>query len=340
MFKKTSLFILTILLLAPCGFTKAKIQIAPEIIYMNGTTEYSFDVTYNYRDSLTMEQINETIESKLEFPLDHSLLKFSFQLTSNNKLWEINSHLAASIKNPNDKMIDSDWHGKMPYFERTMFSKTESDVSMKMYTASLDFSRRLFGNDKTKLSAMAGFKYQFIDQKILNFVGWFRPFDEINNLYGMAFNVSGDEEAILYKLDYYLPFMGVKIERKMTEKFFIKTEIAYSRAFYSDSDDHLLRNKRSTSTGDGSAFIVNSEFRLNLTSQTQGSDYFVAGTVSYLTLDASGSQIQVWYDDEGYTDPSTGEFIVEVPKGTTIIGIPHDVKSGQLRIGLKFGLTF
>jgi outer membrane protease len=333
--------LIVIIFFSPSANSKLNLTLTPRIQSMTGHTEYSLDVTFNTIDSVTLIPVTETIASLLEFPLDNVIVGFGFKLKSptSNK-WSINGSFGLSVKDPGDKMFDSDWHGKLPFFDRTLYSFTESDVTMKMFQADINYRHRIMLRTKTSFYAMVGFKYQRIEQDVINFSGWQRFFDDVDNSYGSQFNFTFDELAIVYKLNYYIPYFGLVGDFNLSEKLLVNLSAAYSFSYFTDSDDHVLRNKLSTADGNGNSLLLSGSNRIVLNQTKNGKEFFIEIYTDYLKIDISGAQTQSWYDDEGYTDPVTDEFIVLAEEGTIITGVPHKIKSDQFSIGFIIGFTF
>jgi len=342
MFNRIVLFVLILLFFftAPAN-SKIDFTLTPRILSMTGHTEYSLDVTFNTVDSATQTPVQESIASLLEFPLDNVIVGFGFNLKPpTSDKWILNGNFGLSVKDPDDKMFDSDWHTKLPFFGKTLYSFTESDVTLKMIQADLNYRHMIMQKPKTSFYVMVGFKYQKIEQDIINFAGWQRFLDDAEHSYGSQYLISYDDMAILYKLNYYIPYFGLAGDFNLSSKFLVSFSAAYSYSYFTDSDDHVLRNKLSTADGNGSSFILNGSNRIILSRNENGKAFFIETFVDYLTIDINGVQKQYWYDDEGYTDPITDEFIILAEKGTIITGIPHKIKSNQLSIGFSLGFTF
>lgn len=342
MFKRIVFPVLIIFIfISTTANSKIDFTLTPRILSMTGHTEYSLDVTFNTIDSVSQLPVRETIASLLEFPLDHVIVGFGFNIKSptSNK-WSLNGNFGLSVKDPEGKMFDSDWHAKLPFFDRTLYSFTESDIEMKMFQADINYRHRIMPRPKTSLFAMFGFKYQRIEQDVINFAGWQRFFDEVDNSYGNQFNFSYDDLAIVYKLNYFLPYFGLAGDFNLSEKFLINLSASYSFSYFTDSDDHILRNKLSTANGYGNSFLFSGGNKIILNQTKNGKALYIETFVDYLIIDISGDQKQYWYDDEGYIDPVTDEFILLAEKGTIITGIPHKIKSDQFSIGLSLGFAF
>jgi hypothetical protein len=342
MFKRIFLpIVILIIFISPIANSKLDITLTPRILSMTGTTEYSLDVTFNAVDSATQTAVQESIASLLEFPLDNVIVGFGFNLKSpTSDKWSINGNFGTSVKDPDDKMFDSDWHAKLPFFERTLYSFTESDVTMKLFQADINYRRRIAHKSKTSFYAMVGFKYQRIQQDIINFTGWQRFLDDEQHSYGSQFNFSFDDLAIVYELNYYIPYFGFAGDFKLSEKFLINLSAAFSYSYFTDTDDHVLRSKLSTANGNGITWLLNGSNRILLNRKKNGKEFFIEIFTDYQKIDIDGAQRQFWYDDEGYTDPITDEFIVVVEEGTEILGVPHKIKSDQFSIGLMLGFSF
>jgi hypothetical protein len=108
------------------------------------------------------------------------------------------------------------------------------------------------------------------------------------------------------------------------------TKLTYLQVFASDYDDHLLRNKISVADVYGGGGSLRSEFTIH-SDKRGAAQPLVALYLEVLYLKATGDQTQTWYGD----DPASPN---EDDTGQQISGIPHDVESLQINVGIRIGI--
>ncbi len=333
-----------LLLVAVCPLMagdRMEIQLGPSIGFHSGTTSYEFLIRQQAPDPQQIQQVF-TVRSKLEFPTDATMIGLNFRLRPKSDIhkWSLNSAIATNVTDPNKVMTDSDWEGITNYFDVTQFSYTESDVQMTMIKADLDFSMRLLRAGTFGFSLMGGVQYQRIDQDIIGYDGWYLPFDSSAfRFLDTKVPQSGTGTVLTYRLTTYQPYAGVRIYVDPESPFEAEADFGLGPVLFSDRDDHLLRYKLSTADGDGLGIIssVRGDYRIR-----EGKTYsYVLGFSAELQhASVNGAQKQTWYADEIIVDPSTGDTTVVVPKGTTIGGLPHEIKNTFYTLGISFGVRF
>lgn len=314
--------------------------IAPEIQRMNGSTDYTMEISEFIGRAGTIPLI-WTLKSELKFPLDLNMAGIRVGLTSTPakfRPWSIEAAIYTNISDPSVKMEDHDWQA-MNWFFNEKFSFTKSDAMVKAtmidFEATLDFYR-----EKTfSVSLLGGFRYYHVKQDIVGYEGWYRPFDATNLIFLGPISVQGDEKAIFYKVTYRLPKGGIRIKTLGTGRLMFQADAAYTRVMFSDFDDHILRGKTATCDGSGHGVMAKAVVRYLFEPVLLGRRPFVALSIDFAELNASGEQTQEWYKDEGYEDPDTGEWI-GVEAGDVFPGIPHEINSTISTISLRAGLEF
>lgn len=301
---------------------KVSFTVDPQISKSFGYTEYIMDIVVNTDTGLAV------LGSKLEFPLDVPLagVKFRVQAMEDSKdAWWVGGGIFTNINDPDEVMKDTDWTKK-----RTNLviddSYTESGVEMSSTLLMIEATKRVVHRENVNLAMWVGFRYHRIKQDITGWDGWFID----SNL--VLHKQSGTERGIFYRVTYKLPHIGLLSDIEYTRRISLELKAAYVRVFVSDHDDHLLRHKIGASSITGSGFISGASIHLNLANKTSLKS-FVSLVSNFAYFHASGSQTQSWYGD----DPATPD---EDDTGAVVSGIPHEINSLQISVGLRVGLTF
>jgi outer membrane protease len=294
----------------------------------NGVAMSEFgNSTYELRASYYEDDVLKSIKSKLEFPLDVFIVGAEFRALhwrNDRPRWEVMAGLYASVSDPSSVMKDSDWikDESTPYRK---FSYTESDVKMSSTIMRAEASYWLLRWGHFNFAVTAGYRYQHIKQDLIGYEGW-----QLRDN-GDSVSISGTERGIFYTISYNLPSAGVRALYTTDGNFRMDLRAAYVQAFASDHDDHLLRNKVGVADVVGAGVNGYVSARRYLTKSGKRKPY-VELSADLLYLDATGDQTQTWYGD----DPASPED----DTGSVASGIPHDVTGLQLKLALRFGLSF
>ena len=313
---------------------KISFSFQPEVNRLSGTTEYSLDLKGFIVDTLNNQEYSGTLEigSLLEFPLDSWMGGGTLLLSDTGKGWHLSLQALISLSNPSDKMLDSDWDGFAPYYPRTLWSYTESEVEHDMKQSELKFKRRFFQSKKLSFHALFGGRYQQIKQTAFGVAGYQKVFSIDDLMYTdstIVFDAYQGVPVIDYEITYKSLLLGMSVEGNFGQSLNWEVSSKIMPTFFDDRDDHLLRKKLSTADGNGIGFTGG--LLLNFISQNHpsGKRPFITLMGQYTYLDLSGNQTQYWYET---TD--------EADEGTGYTGIPHKIKSKQLLLGVRVGLAF
>jgi hypothetical protein len=180
---------------------------------------------------------------------------------------------------------------------------------------------------------LAGFRYQRTKQTIDNYSGWQKHLDEPTLVYSdsVTFSVV-NVPALTYEVKYGSPQVGLMVRLGSAHRSSVSAKAAFAPVFASDEDDHIQRNKLSTASGNGPGIAAG--FKAHLV--TRGSEKatpFVDVVADLHSLTVSTSQTQQWYGD----DPATPTID---DTGHIEPGIPHEIRSTQLSLGFRFGVSF
>lgn len=340
---KTGKFLFILLLVFTISSSargQLEFSLSPSFSMLSGGTEYSLRASGIFVDS-SFTEVKQTIASLLEFPLGSKFGGFNFKLNPkfDRTRWQVNLSVHTSLTNPSAKMIDTDWDEALPYYTETKFSFTESDAELSMLNFNLELTYRVFKIKKTAVSFLVGVHYQKITQNIIGFDGWQKRLDA-NKVWSAPIFFSSDEPALDYEIKFTQPQVGILTAIEFSPQFITSAKAAFAPVFYSDRDDHLLRHKLSTSSGDGNGFLGSLNATYHFKNNPDIKRYFIALNIDYFWANPQGKQKQVWYDDELRYNREEDIYEVAVPKGTVIGGIPHFIKSSQTMLSLQIGISF
>lgn len=302
------------------------ISIDPSASLAFGHTTYRMDIEVPAAPGELSRLISE-----LEFPLDQIMGGLAVHVQSfvdDIPDWEFVASAYTSINDPGGTMYDSDWMTVVGGFDGK-FSYTESEAEGSSTIIDGEFSKRIFGSDRTSVGGLGGFRYQKISQNVDNFTGW--QLDTLGNRYD--FSVS-NTPALTYEVTYKMPRVGLYALFASGNSLHIRTDVSWSPVFASDDDDHILRNKQGLGDGTGNGILARLNATYAMARHRSGARPFIGFRAELLTLKVDGSQTQRWYDDEVVG----GEVIV--PAGTSFSDIPHEFTSTQYQFGLRFGFAF
>jgi hypothetical protein len=317
-----------------------RFTIDPAVSRTFGHTTYRMDIR---SDGTGLDEITH-LASELEYPLDQTMLGVRFRLSSvirDAEDWSVSLTAHRSVSNPGGTMFDSDWIAVVDGFDGK-FSYTESKSEATAVIAVLEITKSFLNKRDFNLSALAGFRYQRIEQDIDNFFGW-----QINYTAAspQRFYFSVDDiPALEYRVTYATPHLGLKAVFQRGPTFDVTVQAAFGLTLADDYDNHLLRNKEADGEGRGQTFMVGFTLSHQLRREGDGPRPFIGLEGEFLKLSIDGDQNQFWYDDEVivYIDPNTGQRVEEVvvPQGTRFTNLPHDFSSTQFRLGLRAGFLF
>ncbi len=321
-----------------------ELSISPSVGYNFGETDYVMDIlTYIQDENGDLLEDDDgnpllyQLKSQLEYPLDVAMGGVTFRLapTVDPSLWSVEAGIYTSLNNPGGVMKDSDWDGISGYYDLTKWSYTESSVdTMKLFRFDIQATRRILSPGKLRVALLAGFRYQKIEQKLFGVEGWQIDFDTTSMTFDepVSFNLYQNQNVLYYEIELMMPQIGLLLTADLSPKLNAGLKTVLAPVWFDDVDDHVLRDKLSTADGNGIGFIGALNARYDLPASGQFFKPFLDFFVEYMTLSASGDQVQEWYGDDPISEADD--------TGTSIGGIPHDITSTQYNIGVRLGLTF
>ena len=306
---------------------KIDFTFTPAAFYLFGKTEYDFHLTQLVADT-SGALVDFTVRSFLEFPLDVFVAGASIGIGSPedaDKSWSAEVGMFTNVSDPGKSMKDSDWYTLENNFAETMVSYTESDAKMDMLLVNAEVTKELFNVGNADIAILAGFRYQKIEQNIIGYDGWQLDTNFVQQ------PVSGTGPALDYMVTYKGPQFGALTRIDFSSSVQINIKTAVSLTWVKDKDDHLLRKFHTLADGQGIGFISQIGARWFTGSRLMGHNSYVdfVGSYDYYKADISSTRVQ--YGDGGPSEP---------PVGYTVGGLPHDIKSQQFKLGLRFGLIF
>lgn len=271
------------------------------------------------------------VESELEFPLKTLLLGLEYGYVGRNARGQddlkIGIQWFVNLGSGSGKLKDSDWisgaaetgpplslpaHPGLDIY-------SESDIALKANIIDLRASYNYWPSTGLALGPMGGLLYQNFQYDASNVkqVGY--------GPYAPGYTGSASGLVLTYEVTYTIPYLGIHSEMLVSRTFQAALDIGYSPwASAEDTDDHVLRGKRSTGSTSGSAYLATVTAQWDI----QDNDFFLIRG-QYLKIDTSGTQTQTWYRDEGTT-----------PAGTTITGINDKITSKQISATALFSHRF
>jgi hypothetical protein len=257
--------------------------------------------------------------SELVFPLDSWIGILNASLGKKG-LWSIDLSLSKNLTGDTGKMEDSDfepvyvWSTDEFTQRKTIYSEWDTEMDAFM----LDLSGRYYflRKEHISLGAIGGYRYQNLSFEINNgyqksLIGWYSP-------------VYFSGKVMTYEITYSIPYGGIALDLRPSNRFSINLSAAYGWAFAEDEDDHILRSKRSTAESDGPFYSLKALGTLSLTQRL-----FLLLALEYLKMDTDGKQTQTWYATTS-----------EAAAGTTLSNINYSAKSEQTYFWAGIKLRF
>ncbi len=316
------------------ALSKVDFNVSPVIARQFGYTEYQLDI-----QGLVVAPTGDTLlrkaRSLLEFPVDALIGGVSFTVMSTpteKHPWSVEAGVLTNIGDPDGQMKDFDWD-RVPGYYDLLWSYTESEAEMRSIILLLEITREMYRRNSLGISLVAGFRYQRIKQTIDNYTGWQMPLNETTLQYGDPIEFSAASvPALTYEVKYASPQIGLMARLGSQHRSSVSTKAAFAPVFASDEDDHIQRNKISTASGNGPGIAAG--FKAHLVTGGNGhTTPFVDIVADLHSLTVNAAQTQRWYGD----DPATP--LID-DTGTVSAGIPHEIRSTQLSLGLRFGVGF
>jgi hypothetical protein len=263
------------------------------------------------------------IVSQLEFPVD----AYHAGGEAGVSMGDLRVHGAfhAAFTDPRRLMKDHDWL-KIVNGPGLKWSYTESPVEHTEYLAAVHFAYRLFRIGAHEIWASAGYRYQYVYQEIIGYEGW--QFD-LETYQGVEFSAD-DVLAGVYRIHLHQPMVGLGYGFVPVPGVELRSELSYILLLERDYDNHVLRNKESSSFGAGNG--VSGRLSVSI------APFRVGATRPFLRVSGDGlfgvvstTSTQRWYGD----DPATPN---EDDTGSVARDLPHTVYTMQASATVTLGV--
>lgn len=323
--KKSTLFFISILIFTVFTIypqdkqnNDLRILLVPDISILVGQTSYTLQTS--------------NVKSYLEFPLNVITGGIKFIFLTNN-MWDYKLGISTNISSPSGVMEDYDWYRDIGSPD-ILFSYTESKPEISYYEFKGESIRELIKKDNLNLDLTLAYRYQYIQEKIDNFEGWQYQWNETIGTDG-AFELytisESNTSALEYKIQYHRTSFGINSTWEYTPLVF-SIGIQPEFIFIKDEDNHILRNKKSKSSGFGAGMTGRLGFRYYLNKSYNKHISYVSFEQKFSYLYAPIESTQVWYGD----DPATAED----DTGTVVSNIEHTIRSNQYCLSLSAGFSW
>ncbi len=316
------------------SFKRSKGRKGNDIVFEGSIQKISGYTDYH----ITFVEGYYTWQSVLAFPVDGykanikaSLLKYPFKTP--DKFIGFELLYAKNITNPETTMVDSDYvtYEAGSYSEKWVWSATHStaEANINEICATFQIGKTL-PYDITG-AILLGYRYLRYAYDIYGIRGWQQweyggeiiTFDELQNT-----------NVLDYRVSYHLPFLGLNLKIGMTENSWLNGNLIwYLKSKANDEDDHILRNKSSTSQCDGSGWGAAVNGKINLVKLASDRIIYAGAGYELIKISTAGIQTQTWYGD----DPVSIDFD---DTGSIITNIDNEIKLKQRAITVFLGLNY
>ncbi len=271
------------------------------------------------------------VESELEFPLKTFLAgieaSFGSPASSKDDGFKINIKWLKNIGDGSGKMKDSDWLTDdqdillvgSPHPGKDIYSESDISLSAQIFDIQIAFSNH--PRPDLSIGPFGGFKYEYFHYDVSNLqqVGY--------GPYALGYTGSVSGKVLDYEVTYTMFYVGAHAELAVTKDFQAGIKLGFSPTVSAkDTDDHILRYKKSKGDTTGQAYMADISGEWDL-----GNNDFFRINGNYMKINTTGTQTQTWY----YAPNPDG-----VPAGFTITGINDKITSTQSSVMLTFTHRF
>ena len=264
-----------------------------------------FGFTLGYMTGMTLYHISSYdtsgsgVESELEFPLNTML--FGIAGSHRSAGWEerggfqFDYRWLMNLGDGSGKMKDSDWlTDDLDIFlvgsaNPGLDIYSESDIDLKAMLIDLRLSYDMWSNEQWHIGPLVGLVYEKFsyDVRNVNQVGY--------GPYAASYSGSVPGLVLTYEVTYTIPVVGLRSVLLSGPTFEAQLDLGYSPwVSAEDTDDHLLRLKRSEASTKGNAILA------TVSAQWEtGKDSYLSLRGQYLKTETKGTQSQVFYDGSG-----------------------------------------
>jgi len=270
-------------------------------------------------------------ESKLEFPLQTVLAGVSGEIGSTSSrtepLLKLKATWLANIGRGSGNMKDSDWLTDDNHPGKDIYS--ESDIKLDAVVVDIRGVYEPYPSAPLSIGIFAGYGYRHYRYEVSNTreVGY--------GPYATDFTGTFPGKSLNYDVTFEVPYVGFHVGSGTGAGFHAALDLGYSPwAAVTDTDDHLLRYKKSTSDTTGQVYLA----ELNAQWDVTKDDLFQVSCEA-MSISTKGKQTQTWYRTVVVHDPLTGQ-TTTIYAGDTFSGIDDRIASLQTTLMALFTHRF
>lgn len=294
---------------APCSFTEKmhaldlKLELGLGLAALRGYTQYERGGLFV--DASGQATMYPSPLSRLEFPLDVSMLSLTTALKYKNKL-SLNFEIRKNLQQSAGSMQDSDWgYWYLDYDGSTPLEHDLSPSSLDIYSeskSSLDVwvldakaGYTFLMRPRWSVGTGCGFLYQRFYSDVSDTTQWYPSY---TYYFGTAAAVDTFYGSLItYDINYYIPYLFAEAHTDITNLVALAADIAYAPYFAAyDRDHHFIGISGSGSISD--AHYTGHALRYGLQCQGRLSPHWVLG-MRYESLKMVGDGESKDYSGDG-----------------------------------------
>lgn len=269
------------------------------------------------------------VSSELIFPLNTLLAAATLngESSGGRRGWAFAASVAVNLLAPFGKMEDWDW---WMYYgtPKVPFSYTESDAEMLWIAASASWQPVLASGAWGRVSAVLGYRFQFVSQNVIGYNGWYNDSD-LDGIADGYYPQTRNGLVLTYWVMYNTPSAGLAVRLTPVAGMYAHAEAGLAIPYVADEDDHVLRYKLSKASGLGFGGYARLLVHYTLgNSDARWRPYLEVGGSAFAAK-ANTQQTQTFY---------TGS--INPPPGTSLSGIDHQISTRQFGGSLTVGIEF
>lgn len=271
--------------------------------------------------------------SELIFPLDMPVGGIRGELTrrvDHAPLWSVRGEALIGLKDPGNRFSDRDWY-VLPNGLNVNYSYTESSVSASFYKLDLEGAYQVYAANGVTVSLIGGVGYEKISQTANGYIG--AKLVAVDDSTVTYLPTSSAKDALKYDVKYITPRIGLRPRIEFSPHVTLDLSAAGSPLVYvKDRDEHLLRYFVTNADGRGYGFFGNGSLKIHLNKGSSPSGQFIRLDGEVTVIGANLSSGIHWYGDDPIDTADN--------TGNSGIGIPHDIRTTQYQVSLRFGTEF
>ncbi len=191
---------------------------------------------------ISASALGESVRSRLEFPLDGFYVGANAEYNVGGHYYGVQNFtigfkFLTNASDPEDDMNDFDW------WNGRLVGDTKSEAEVSSYIVDLSLKGDLVCRHDFVFSGIVGFRYENYDFDIFGVDGYYLP--PIGD--GSAVYMSPDNHVLAYEMTHGWFYGGIDGRIIMTDSLVAEGSGVIGVGFIDDRDDHILRDKISTS---------------------------------------------------------------------------------------------